>query len=70
MGMATPLPPPETPKPRYKGTIVCHGCHAEYRDGAKWWRVRYHGTQTGPEWLYRLPKGKCPFCGDPEKKAS
>jgi rubrerythrin len=50
--------------PRYKGTIVCQNCKAEYTPGRKWC-YGYHDKSTTTYGFHKLgdiPEGVCPIC--------
>ena len=69
MGMAN-REPPRTPAPRYRDTVVCPDCHAEYNPAPGWCRgLRVaEGTENGyfmP--LTKIPEGECPICWTPGK---
>lgn len=52
-----------TPKPRYKNTVVCSRCHAEYNPKTKWGYGYYEeGTTGAVVVLGKLPEGVCPGC--------
>jgi hypothetical protein len=60
------IDPPKTPLPRYKGTVVCPGCWAEFTPGI-WVRGFYggdaHSTENQPFIkTSTVPAGKCPHC--------
>jgi hypothetical protein len=60
------IEPRPTPAPRYKGTVVCTCCHAEYAPG-NWWIVSYDdGTSGRRTWRYPLPAATCPICRTPQ----
>ena len=63
MGMAT-VRKRETPKPRYKGTVVCDCCHAEYSPGG-WCKGFYCGQDTSTRFvsIWKVKDGVCPNCG-------
>jgi hypothetical protein len=63
MTMAT-LIKRETPSPRYKGTVVCNCCHAEYSPGA-WCRGLHCGQDTQNHRFVKIAdvrEGHCPVC--------
>ena len=56
---------PTTPRPRYKDTVVCGECLAEYRPG-RWVTVRYAKDTTADyRVLGRIPESVCPLCRTP-----
>lgn len=58
---------PKRKLPRYKGTIVCQCCGAEYKPNLSW-AVGYSvGTESGAKLLYPLGKKKCPICRTDEE---
>lgn len=60
----------ETPKPHYKGTVVCPRCHAEYKPGLDW-VTGYHrrGDTSGRFYMTgSVPEGVCPMCREPEPR--
>jgi hypothetical protein len=61
MGMAI-IKPRETPKPRYKGTVVCHNCFAEYSPG-NWCRGYSEGTSGNFIPVTKVLDNCCPICG-------
>jgi hypothetical protein len=61
MGMAE-IQMSTTPRPRYKNTVVCPNCHAEYNPEAKWGWVLYEGTSSHGMLVSRLKEGTCPGC--------
>lgn len=54
-------PPIETPKARYKGTVVCPNCHAEYKPG-NWHRGYHEGTSSEFTARSKVPDDCCPIC--------
>lgn len=66
MGFAIPRVK-KTPEPKYKNTIVCSGCHAEYDPAAKFCVTRNMNdvspTANRRAYAYSLPKNHCPVCG-------
>ena len=60
MGMAI-IKPRETPKPRYKGTVVCSHCFAEYKPG-NWCYGYSEGTQSTFIPMYMIKDDCCPAC--------
>ncbi len=57
----------ETPEPKYKNTLVCTKCHAEYNPNVNWCRGVELETGTGPSKFHKLCEvkpGRCPFCGE------
>jgi len=63
MGMWQPEPV-VTPKPRYKNTVVCPSCHAEYNPKTRWVWVTYMAGSTANDYkkLGDVPKDVCPGC--------
>ena len=60
----------ETPKPKYKGTIVCVRCHAEYNPETKWlWGYHKDDDTSADSFvvLGRIPDGACPCCNHKPK---
>ena len=53
--------PTASPAPKYRGTVVCRRCHAEFSPG-KWILVSYEGTSSIPYYEGRVPDGHCPAC--------
>ena len=65
MGMAT-IEQEQTPRPRYKGTVVCVKCHAEYNPSDHWYRGYYpKGTTDGFIATSKVPRDQCPMCLTP-----
>ena len=55
----------EEVKPRYKGTILCRNCGAEFSKGTKW--SSGHSTSTGtqtPNHIHEqtIAENQCPMC--------
>ncbi len=70
MGMATPRVN-RPPAPRYKNTVVCFSCHAEYVPG-DWRSVWYKkgDTSSVPVWIGgTLDPKSCPACERPRDDA-
>jgi len=65
--MAT-FKPQCTPTPRYKNTIVCAHCHAEYDPTARWVYGFYPPGSTADEFtsVGTVPEGVCPVCRQPK----
>ena len=61
MGMAI-IKPREVPKPRYKGTVICPHCFAEYSPG-DWYRGYSEGTQSTFIPIAKVEENCCPKCG-------
>jgi hypothetical protein len=61
-------PQVSTPKPRYKNTVVCPNCHAEYNPTLKWAWVMFEGTSSTYTILSRMKEGICPGCYMPRKE--
>ena len=62
MGMAQPQRKTVI-QTRYKGTVVCQNCEAEYTPSTGWVNVRYHPGTTGKyDILGRIPWNVCPLC--------
>jgi len=57
------LETPKTPEPRYKNTVVCDHCHAEYNPSLNW-ASGYYETGTTGNFIStsKIGKGKCPVC--------
>jgi hypothetical protein len=61
MGMAV-IKPREVPKPRYKNTVVCSHCFAEYKQG-NWVKGYSKGTESAFYPLSKIQDNCCPICG-------
>ena len=63
MGMAPPKTT-EIKKPKYKGTVVCQSCGAEFKESPHWHRVHYPVDTT--DTIYRVEgkvkENQCPMC--------
>ena len=53
-------------KPRYKNTVVCKYCRAEYNPNLEWIKGFDISQGTQPMKLastWKVPKNTCPLCG-------
>lgn len=66
MGMAV-AEAKRTPKPRYKNTVVCEGCHAEFDPSLHWMSGFTTGTTGDFHPMFEIGKNKCPICRKPAK---
>jgi len=62
----------ETPLPRYKNTVVCHKCHAEYNKDVQFVKGITVSSNTGTDLgdfipLATIRIGTCPMCSTSEK---
>lgn len=65
--MMAQVSPPAKKLPRYKGTVVCQSCGAEYTPGN--WVIVVYEKGTGNDFhpIGSLEKGRCPICRRPEE---
>lgn len=64
-----PLERKMTPKPQYRGTVVCSACHAEYNPRAYWIKCRYsEGTSGNYRVVGKIAEGCCPICRTKREK--
>ncbi len=64
MAMASAYPAPQMINPRYKGTVVCGHCRAEYTPGNWVYGFWENTVSTCSNFMVcgKIPDDQCPIC--------